>query len=103
MSEHSSESTSIPTVFYVILVVIAVLGIGYVFTSPPLLETLGLILYGAIGFFSALSFGLFFGGWTLYLVRAGQEYRQDGIYIMMWGVRILTLVVCGILFTLIIS
>jgi hypothetical protein len=103
MSEHSSGNSSIPTAFYIILAILAVLAVGYIFTNPVLSEIVELLLYGAIGFFGALSFGLFFGGWTLYLVRAGQEYRQDGIYIMMWGVRILTLVVCGVLLALLIG
>ena len=54
------------------------------------------ILYGVIGFFGALSFLLFFGGWTVYVVRLGQEYRLEGIYVMLQGVRVLFYVLCAI-------
>ncbi|MEK7499778.1 MAG: hypothetical protein AAB649_04195 [Patescibacteria group bacterium] len=56
-----------------------------------------LFLYGGIGFFGALAILYFFGGFIVYLVRLGQEYRQEGIYNMLHGVRILFYVLCAVL------
>lgn len=56
-----------------------------------------LFLYGGIGFFGAVGFLYFFGGFIVYLARLGQEYRQEGLYHMLHGVRILFYVLCAIL------
>ncbi|TSC86484.1 MAG: hypothetical protein G01um10148_470 [Parcubacteria group bacterium Gr01-1014_8] len=50
-------------------------------------------LYGIIGFFGALAFGIFGAGLVVYLVRMSLDNRMYGIDIMIWGVTILFVVV----------
>ena len=64
-------------------------------SNEELYQGLILLLYGGIGFFGALAFLYFVGGFIVYLVRLGQEYRQVGLYHMLHGVRILFYVVCA--------
>lgn len=42
-----------------------------------------------IGIGGAVSFGLFCWGLSLYAIRIGNEYREDGIHIMEWSVTVL--------------
>ncbi len=61
-------------------------------TLAELYDITILVLYGAVGFFGAVAFLYFFGGWAIYFARRGQEYRQEGIYHMLHAVRILSCV-----------
>lgn len=79
-----------------LLIGLCVPGAVYAQGSGGFLDTIILIMYGIVGFFGALAFGYFFGGWVVYLSRMGQEYRIDGIYIMITGTRILFYVLCAI-------
>lgn len=69
--------------------------ISHALSNQELYEGTVLLLYGGIGFFCALALAYFFGGFIVYLVRLGQEYRQVGLYHMLHGVRILFYVVCA--------
>lgn len=75
------------------LVYAIVLAVGY----EVAYDSLVLFLYGGIGFFGALGLMYFLGGFIVYLVRLGQEYRQEGLYHMLHGVRILFYVLCAVL------
>lgn len=77
--------------------ILVVPGISYAQTFEQLYNATVLFLYGGIGFFGALSILYFFGGFIVYLVRLGQEFRQVGLYYLLHGVRILFYVLCAIL------
>lgn len=57
-------------------------------------ETAALFLYGMIGFFGALAFGLFGAGALAYFINIGTERRVYGIHYMIIGVKVLFGVVC---------
>lgn len=50
-------------------------------------------LYGMVGFFGALAFGIFGAGFVTYLVRMALDYRMYGIDVMTWGITIMFVVV----------
>ncbi len=79
------------------LLVYATPGVSAALTFEEFYQASILFLYGGIGFFGALALLYFFGGFIVYLVRLGQEYRQEGIYHMLHGVRILFYVLCAVL------
>lgn len=72
-------------------------GTSFALTFEDAQQVSLLFLYGGIGFFGALALFYFFGGFIVYLVRLGQEYRQEGLYHMLHGVRILFYVLCATL------
>ena len=59
---------------------------AFAYAQGGFLETVALVLYGAIGLFGALSVLTLIGGFSLYMVRLGTEHRKEGIKIMEWGV-----------------
>ncbi len=71
--------------------------ISYALTFEEIYQASILFLYAGIGFFGALGLLYFFGGFIVYLARLGQEYRQEGLYHMLHGVRILFYVLCAVL------
>lgn len=98
-----SESAGSPPskLLIVGMALLFVIGIGSALAvskgSEGAYEILILLFYGGIGFFGALGFLYFFGGFIVYLARLGQEYRQEGLYHMLHGVRILFYVLCAVL------
>lgn len=51
-----------------------------------------LFLYAIVGFFGALSIGLFIAGYSIYLVRMGLDGRSLGIEFMVWSVTVMFVV-----------
>ncbi len=80
-----------------LFVACAIPGTSAALTFEELHQASLLFLYGGIGFFGALALYYFFGGFIVYLTRLGQEYRLEGLYYMLHGVRILFYVLCAVL------
>ncbi len=79
------------------LSVYVVPSIGFALTMSDAYNATILFFYGAIGFFGALALLYFFGGFIVYITRLGQEYRQEGLYHMLHGIRILMYILVAVL------
>ena len=86
----------VPPKFLNALTVLYVAGVplsAQAYAEGSLMSNVVLVLYGAVGFFGAISTITFIGGFGLYIVRLGTEHRREGIVIMSWGVTTLFVVV----------
>lgn len=80
---------------FIPLVLFALPQVALAMSAAELYQGLLLFMYGGVGFFGAIALYYFFGGFIVYLVRLGQEYRQVGLYHMLHGIRILFYVLCA--------